>query len=439
MPTASNIQTHCAFDEIADIATLVPNPRNPNQHQENQIRLLAKIIKAQGWRTPITVSNRSGFIVRGHGRLLAAQYLGLEQVPVDRQDYASEAEEWADLIADNRIAELAELDGEKLKDLLEELGAGDFDIELTGFTPEEIADLVAPDVEIDDPVTDDDFDVQGALDQIREPETQPGDVWRLGKHLLVCGDATVPGDVQLLMAGQRAALVVTDPPYNVDVESDSERLAADGRGSILNDNMPAEEFQGFLNKVFTNYAAIMYPKAAIYIFHPSSYQRDFENAMNTAGIVVRSQCIWVKNATSFGFAQYKYKHEPVFYAHQKGKAPAWYGDRKQTTVWRAGLPVEDPEPVTVWEVSRGDVNKYVHPTQKPLDLLAIPIGNSSKRGDIVVDLFGGSGSTLMTCEQMGRECRTMELDPVFCDVIKKRFFEGTGIEPVLVSRNRKTA
>lgn len=433
MPATSGIQIYCAFDEIADIDSLIPNPRNPNQHPEKQIELLAKIIKHQGWRAPITVSNRSGFIVRGHGRLLAAQYLGADQVPVDRQDYTTEAEEWADLVADNRIAELAEIDETLLKELIGDIQEGELDLELTGFTLDEVTELLGPaDTDIDPTVTDDEFDVQGALDQIQEPETKYGDVWRLGRHLLVCGDATISGDVQLLMAGQRAALVVTDPPYNVAVESDSERLAADGRGSIMNDDMPAEEFQGFLNKVFANYAAIMDSRAAIYIFHPSTYQREFENAMNAAGIVVRSQCVWVKNATSFGFAQYKYKHEPVFYAYLKGKSPAWYGDRKQTTVWKAGLPVDDPEPVTVWEISRGDVNKYVHPTQKPLDLLAIPISNSSKKGDIVVDLFGGSGSTLMTCEQMGRECRTMELDPVFCDVIKKRFEEATGIEPVLV-------
>lgn len=435
MPATSGIQIYCAFDEIADIDSLIPNPRNPNQHPQKQKELLAKIIKAQGWRAPITVSNRSGFVVRGHGRLLAAQFLGVDQVPVDRQDYATEAEEWADLVADNKIAELAEIDEALLKELISDIKEGDLDLELTGFTLDEVTELLGPaDTDIDPPVTDDEFDVQGALDQIQEPETKYGDVWRLGRHLLVCGDATLPSDVKLLMAGQKAALVVTDPPYNVDVESDSERLAADGRGSIMNDDMPAEEFQGFLNKVFASYAAIMDTKAAIYIFHPSTYQREFENAMNAAGIVVRSQCIWVKNATSFGFAQYKYKHEPVFYAYLKGKSPAWYGDRKQTTVWKAGLPVEDPEPVTVWEVSRCDVNKYVHPTQKPLDLLAIPIGNSSKKGDIVVDLFGGSGSTLMTCEQMGRQCRTMELDPVFCDVIKKRFFEATGIQPVLVCK-----
>jgi DNA modification methylase len=202
----------------------------------------------------------------------------------------------------------------------------------------------------------------------------------------------------------------------------------------MNDNMPAEEFAGFLHAVFEQYAAAMEPTAAIYVFHPSSYQREFEDAMNAAGIKVRSQCVWVKNVATFGWAQYRWKHEPVFYAHKKGKAPAWYGDRTQTTVWRAGLPVEDPLPESVWEVSKGDVTKYVHPTQKPLELLAIPIRNSSRLGDTVADFFGGSGSTLMTCDQLDRSCRTMELDPVFCDVIKLRYQAATGIEPVLVKR-----
>ncbi|WP_235550027.1 DNA methyltransferase [Paenibacillus sp. Soil766] len=148
--------------------------------------------------------------------------------------------------------------------------------------------------------------------------------------------------------------------------------------------------------------------------------------------MVRSQCIWSKNAASFGWSQYRYKYEPVFYGHLKGKSPAWYGDRKQTTIWKAGLPLEQPEPETIWEVSRGDVTKYVHPTQKPLELSAIPIGNSSQREYIVLNFFGGSGSTMMTCDQMDRTCRTLELDPVFCDVIKKWFYEWTGIEPVLL-------
>lgn len=331
-------------------------------------------------------------------------------------------------------------DDEALANLLSELQDVGADLSLTGFELDEIGDIISefgmvPDTEVNEPVVEDEFNVQDTLDQIKEPETQRGDIWQLGPHFLMCGDSTNHEDVAKLMNGAKASLVVTDPPYNVAVKSDSERLAADGRNTIKNDDMPADEFAGFLHAVFERYAEIMESTAAIYVFHPSSYQREFEDAMNAAGINVRSQCIWVKNATSFGWSQYRWQHEPVFYAHIKGRTPSWYGDRKQSTVWRAGLPVEETEPTTVWEVSRGDVGKYVHPTQKPLPLLSIPIGNSSLNGDIVVDLFGGSGSTLMTCDQMGRICYTMELDPKFCDVIKERFKNTTQNEPVLVSRS----
>ncbi|MGG4085224.1 DNA methyltransferase [Bacillus velezensis] len=197
--------------------------------------------------------------------------------------------------------------------------------------------------------------------------------------------------------------------------------------------MAAAEFDEFLRAVFLNYSHVMSDQAAIYVFHPSSFQIAFENEMRNAGMEIRSQCVWVKNAPTFGWSQYRYQHEPVFYAYKKGCSPAWYGDRKQTTVWKAGLETEIPEPSTVWEISRGDVSKYVHPTQKPLELINIPITNSSKKGDIVLDFFGGSGSTLMTCEQTERQCRLLELDPYFCDVIKMRYQEATGDVPVLIS------
>lgn len=337
-------------------------------------------------------------------------------------------------LALNKIS--GDWDEEKLAYVLADLKESNLDISLSGFDDEVVTKLHSEylDIHVEEPVVDDDFDVQQALDEIQEPETKQGDIWRLGRHLLMCGDSTSRHDVQTLMDGVKANLVITDPPYNVAFKSDSSELAADGRASIMNDDMPMEQFEEFLGYTFQNYSDLMDDKAAIYVFHPSSYQREFETKMNEAGIMVRTQCVWVKNAATFGFAQYKFKHEPVFYAHLKGQAPAWYGDRKQTTVWRSSLLGEQQEPNSVWEVSRGDVSKYVHPTQKPLELLAIPIGNSSQKDDIVVDLFGGSGSTLMTCEQMGRSCRTMELDPKFCDVIKRRFFEATGIEPVLIRR-----
>jgi len=411
------------------------NPRIDLQPGDPEYEKLKSSIEEFGYVEPIVWNERTGNMVGGHQRYkIMVHELGRTELPVSVVDLDDQQERLLNL-ALNKVS--GRWDEEALARLLSELQEAGADLYLSGFDQEEIEDLVSnlPEVpDIEEPVVEDDFDIGKALEDIKEPETQRGDVWQLGPHRLVCGDATDLEDVSRLMEGAKAALVVTDPPYNVAIESDSERLAADGRSSIMNDNMPAEEFAGFLHAVFERYSSIMEPTAAIYVFHPSSYQREFEDAMNAAGIVVRSQCVWVKNAASFGWSQYRWQHEPVFYAHLRGKAPAWYGDRRQSTVWRAGLPGEPAEPATVWEVSRGDVSKYVHPTQKPLELLAIPIGNSSQKGDEVVDFFGGSGSTLMTCDQMGRRCRTLELDPVFCDVIKKRYQATTGIEPVLIHR-----
>ncbi|WP_019420172.1 site-specific DNA-methyltransferase [Paenibacillus sp. OSY-SE] len=412
---------------IEQINAAAYNPRVDLQPDDPDYEKLRRSIEEFGYVEPIVWNERTGNMVGGHQRFkILVNEQGRTEIEVSVVDL-DETEEKLLNIALNKVS--GRWDDEALARLLDELQAEAADLGLTGFDQDEIDDLssILPDVpEIETPVVEDDFDVQRALDEIQEPETRKGDVWQLGRHRLVCGDATDADDVALLMDGKQAALIVTDPPYNVAVESDSERLAADGRDTIMNDDMPAEEFAGFLNAVFERYADTMARTAAIYVFHPSSYQREFEDAMNAAGIVVRTQCVWVKNAASFGWSQYRWQHEPVFYGHLRRRAPAWYGDRRQTTVWRSGLPAEEPVLTTVWEVSRGDVTKYVHPTQKPLELLAIPIGNSSQRGDLVVDFFGGSGSTLMTCEQMGRACRTMELDPVFCDVIVKRWEKATG-------------
>ncbi|MCV9949270.1 DNA modification methylase [Paenibacillus polymyxa] len=427
--------------EAVPISQLRRNDWNPNEIDNRRFESLVASIRKHGVLQPILVRSDMT-IVKGEKRWKAAKEAGLQELLAVVVESSEEESKLLTVSLSNlRGRTNEELLASLIGELSQHFSIADIALQ-TGFAVEELDDLLAglpTDTDMDEPVTDDGFDVQRALDEIKEPETRRGDVWQLGRHRLVCGDATNPDDVALLMDGAKAALVVTDPPYNVAVESVSERLAADGRSSIMNDNMPAEEFAGFLYAVFSNYAVVMQPTAAIYVFHPSSYQREFEDAMNAVGIVVRTQCVWVKNAATFGWAQYRFKHEPVFYAHMKSKAPAWYGDRTQTTVWKAGLPVEDPLPETVWEVSRGDVNKYVHPTQKPLDLLAIPIKNSSQRGDEVVDFFGGSGSTLMTCEQMDRTCRTLELDPIFCDVIKKRFLESSGIEPVLLHRAEPVA
>ncbi len=422
--------------ESVPISSLRANDWNPNEMEEHRYLALIESIRKHGVLQPI-LARSDMTIIKGEKRWRAAQTAGLAEITCVIVETSQEEAKLLTVSLSNLRGRTNE---ELLSSLLEELSTT-FTLEEigaeAGFLPDELDSLIGgltTDTELETSAQEDDFDVQRALDEIQEPETHRGDVWQLGRHILMCGDATDQQDVARLMDGAAAALVVTDPPYNVAVESDSARLVADGRGKIMNDDMPAEEFAGFLHAVFGSYASVMAATAAIYVFHPSSYQREFEDAMNAAGITIRTQCIWVKNAASFGWAQYRFKHEPVFYAHLKGKAPAWYGDRKQTTVWRSGLPADEPQPETIWEVSRGDVTKYVHPTQKPLELLSIPIRNSSRRGDLIADFFGGSGSTLMTCEQMDRTCRTLELDPIFCDVIKKRFQEATGIEPVLLYR-----
>jgi ParB/RepB/Spo0J family partition protein len=427
--------------ETVPINLIRPNDWNPNEMDDHIYQSLIESIRKHGVLQPILVRTDMT-IIKGEKRWRAATEAGLQEIVCV---IVETTQEEAKLLTVSLGHLRGRTNEELLASLLEELSAHFSLDELsiqTGYQASELDNILQGlpmDTDMDALVEEDNFDVQRALDEIIEPETKRGDIWQLGPHLLMCGDSTIKADVHKLMGEAKAGLVVTDPPYNVAVKSDSARLALDGRDKIMNDNMPAEQFAGFLQAIFDCYAAVMDSKAAIYVFHPFSYQREFEDAMNAAGIVVRTQCIWVKNAFTFGFAQYKYKHEPVFYAHLKGKAPEWYGDMKQTTVWKSGLPVEHPEPETIWEVSRGDVTKYVHPTQKPLELLAIPIRNSSKRGDIILDLFGGSGSTLMTCDQMDRICRLMELDPIFCDVIKKRYQEATGIEPVLIFRSEIAA
>ncbi|HAP4651716.1 TPA: site-specific DNA-methyltransferase, partial [Enterococcus faecalis] len=324
-------------------------------------------------------------------------------------------------------------DEEKLYVLLNELD--DETVSLTGFDTEEVDSLLDSfnyEEDIEKPIIEDDFQVNEFIENHPEAKTKMGQLWKLGNHYLLCGDATKAADVEKLLQGKKANLVVTDPPYNVAVKSENKELNESGREKIMNDDMSDEEFNQFLTAVFNNYANAMENDSAIYVFHGSSYQREFESSMNAAGIVVRSQCIWVKNNATFGWSQYRWQHEPVFYAHKKKQAPSWYGDRKQTTIWQDDL-MEDL-PATIWKVPRDDVSTYYHPTQKPLSLIAIPVRNSSKRQDIVLDLFGGSGSTLMTCNQLERRCYTLELDPLFCDVIIERFEKSTGIAAELIDK-----
>ena len=442
------IKIHCQYTELCDAASLVPNPRNPNRHPKRQIELLAKIIETQGWRQPVTVSNRSGFIVRGHGRLEAALLLGCK-VPVERQDYASEAEEWADLVADNRIAELASIDNDELAKLLSDLDGLDIDMELTGYTGKALDNLLA-DIRTHE-VKDDGFDAAEATKKIKKPTSKRGDIWILGRNRLMCGDTTIAADMEKLMDGRRATMVFTDPPYNVDYQGNTKEKL-----KIKNDNMTAEAFKSFLTEAFRNLHQSADEGAAIYICHADSAGNEFRGAMAASGWALKQCLIWVKNQFVIGRQDYQWQHEPILYGWREGEAHRFFGGRKQGTVIEDSPIVlqeqedatlicvtvgteqiiirakeaeiisrADDTVMTIWRFEK-PVRNGEHPTMKPIPLCARAIENSSREGEIVLDGFGGSGSTLIAAEQTGRSCYMMECDPVYADVIIKRWEEFTG-------------
>lgn len=475
-----DIPVFCAYDELVDIGKVIPNPKNPNQHPKAQIELLAKIIKAQGWRQAITVSTRSGLIVKGHGRLEAAIILGTDKVPVDFQNYATEAEEIADLTADNRLAELAEMNNTMLADILAEFDTGEMPLDLTGYTEadlEGILDAIAGEDDAEPNNQDDEHE------QPLSPMSKPGDLWILGQHRLLCGDATDEATIERLMDGEKGAMVHTDPPYGVSYlggpNSDKSKW-----GMIKNDDKTHDElFNELLLPAFNLYRKHTIENAAFYIWHASSTRRDFEDAMTAAGLMENQYIIWVKNGIALGRADYQWAHEPCFYASRAGISPNFYGDRAQHTVWRvttrtdgtmrtvlgSGIVLtdgtggkiyitdkppkgkkiryarmEEGKPIdlyqedrmqTVWEVARE--TGTLHPTQKPVELAVRAIENSSQPGEIVLDFFGGSGSTLLGAEMTGRRCFTTELDPVYCDVIISRYVTQTGNIGVTCVRDGK--
>ncbi|HBI2014356.1 TPA: DNA modification methylase [Enterococcus faecalis] len=422
---------HIKKMKLSDLKAAEYNPRVDLKPGMQEYEKLKQSILEFGFVDPPIYNIQTGNLVGGHQRVAVARELGLfNEIEVSVVNLPLNKEKALN-VALNKIS--GQWDEEKLYVLLNELD--DEAVSLTGFDTEEVDSLLDSfnyEEDIEKPIIEDDFQVNEFIENHPEAKTKMGQLWKLGNHYLLCGDATKAADVEKLLQGKKANLVVTDPPYNVAVKSENKELNESGREKIMNDDMSDEEFNQFLTAVFNNYANAMENDSAIYVFHGSSYQREFENSMNAAGIVVRSQCIWVKNNATFGWSQYRWQHEPVFYAHKKKQAPSWYGDRKQTTIWQDDL-MEDL-PATIWKVPRDDVSTYYHPTQKPLSLIAIPVRNSSKRQDIVLDLFGGSGSTLMTCNQLDRRCYTLELDPLFCDVIIERFEKSTGIAAELIDK-----
>jgi DNA modification methylase len=317
----------------------------------------------------------------------------------------SEAQKRAYVIADNKLAENAGWDDDLLRIEIEALQDESFDVSLLGFEDIELAQLLAAQ-DADPGLTDED-----AIPELPEkPISRTGDLWVLGDHKLLVGDATAPGHVARLIAGDVADLVFTDLPYNVDYEGYTEQHL-----KMQGDRMTDADFKRFLEAAFRGLRAAVKPSASLYVCHSSSWQREFQNALETAGFAVRRQIIWAKNTFAWGFGRYKFRHEPLFYCHVAGQKDPWYGDKTQSTLWEEKKP---------------SANR-IHPTAKPVELIERALLNSSKKGDVVADLFGGSGSTLIACERRGRRARLMEIDPKYADCIVRRFQEYSGKSAVL--------
>jgi len=386
------------------ISRLIPRVTNPRTHTPEQIAQVAASIREFGWTNPILVGADND-VIAGHARLLAARKLGMTEVPVIQLGHLTEAQRRALVIADNQLALNAGWSDETLRLELQALQEADFDLSLVGFDDGELARLLAAQDAVEG-LTDED-----AIPDVPEtPISVPGDLWKLGPHALFVGDATNAQDVARLMDGDAADMVFTDPPYNVNYEGYTE-----DRLTIQGDKMTDEQFCKFLSTTFENYRHVMKPGASLYVCHPSSWQREFQNALETSGFEVRCQIIWAKNTFAWGFGRYKFRHEPIFYAHVAGQSDAWYGDKSQSTLWEENKPAAN----------------RLHPTMKPVELIERALLNSSKAGDIVVDLFGGSGSTMIACERRGRKARLMELDPRYADVICQRYMDYVGKPAVL--------
>jgi DNA modification methylase len=349
-------------------------------------------------------------MIAGEGRRLAALKLALTKVPVIEVSGLTEAQYRALAIVDNQLALNAGWDEDLLNREIQALAKEEFDLNLLGFDDDDLAARLAAQEVGDDTPADDAVPNPPAL-----PVSAPSDIWILGDHRVICGDATVADDVAALMQGETADLMFLDPSYNIDYEGYTK-----DRLKIENDRMTKEQYQTFLLGAFRSSRRVMKPTASLYVCHASSWQREVQDAMELAGFDVRCQIIWAKNTFAWGFGRYKFRHEPVYYAHVRGESDAWYGDKTQSTLWEFDKPSANRE----------------HPTMKPVELIERALVNSSRAGDVVVDLFGGSGSTLIACERQKRKARLMEIDPRYVDVIISRWQGYCGKEAILEDDGR---
>ena len=384
------------------IEKLVPYAKNSRTHSEEQVAQIAASIREWGFTTAVLV-DESGSIIAGHGRVMAARKLGLASLPVMVAAGWTDAQKRAYVIADNKLALNAGWDNELLALELGELGDAGFALELTGFTDEEIKALMP--VEANEGLTDP--DAAPALQE--NPVTVPGDVWIMGKHRLMCGDSTSIESLELLCAGQSVDMWLTDPPYNVAYEGKTKDAL-----TIQNDAMGDDQFRQFLRDSYVAADAVMKPGAVFYIWHADLEGYNFRGAAKDAGWTVRQCLIWKKSTLVMGRQDYHWKHEPCLYGWKGGAGHLWAADRKQTTVLEFDKPSRNGE----------------HPTMKPVGLFEYQLLNNTKGGDLVLDSFGGSGTTMIAAEKNGRTALLMELDPRYCDVIVKRWQEFTGKQAI---------
>ena len=383
--------------EWQSVEKLIPYAKNARTHSDEQVAQIAGSIKEFGFNNPVLI-DKDNSIIAGHGRVMAARKLGMDKVPVVILDHLTESQRKAYILADNRIALNSGWDSSMLTVELQDL-KDDIDLSLLGFDPDELDALLNPVVETEG-LTDEDAVPEVPVD----PKTKLGDIYILGNHRLMCGDSCNIEAVEALTDGL-VDILVTDPPYNVAYEGKTKDAL-----TIKNDSMGDEQFRQFLRDAFVAADAVMKPGAVFYIWHADSEGYNFRGACHDAGWKVRQCLIWAKDTMVMGRQDYHWKHEPCLYGWKDGAAHLWATDRKQTTIIECKRP------------KRNDI----HPTMKPVELMEYQILNNTKGLDIVLDLFGGSGSTLIACEKTGRKARLMELDPKYCDVIVKRWEDFTG-------------